>query len=131
MKAAQAKGSAPLGVDEMGRCNCPARCYCEHCPPEKLAEAKAGSVELQTRFHASTNVVFSMDFPDDVLRERIESCISVNDEQKARLAAAWASSRTAHGSIVSHNARRRRSQKTLAGDAACCRVVSRLGDLGE
>ena len=100
VKMAKDKGAAPLCVDEHDRCNCPPRVYCHRCPEAKRLEAAAAAVDLETRFHASTNVVFSMDLPDDVLRERIETCMSVSDEQKARLAAAWASSRAAHGRAI-------------------------------
>ena len=55
--AARRKKSAPLGVDALGNCNCPTRCFCNECPDAKQVEAKAACGALETRFHGATNVV--------------------------------------------------------------------------
>ena len=97
-KVADAKGKAAPPLDcKPGRCVCPTNCSCEHSPAGKLKEGSDAAEKLATRFHASTNVVFSMELPDDVLRERIETCMRVSDEHKARLATEWSSKRAAHG----------------------------------
>jgi len=48
-------------------------CSCKHSPAWKLKKGSDAAKKLTTRFHVSTNIVFSMELPDDVLCERIET----------------------------------------------------------
>lgn len=97
-RVADIKGKAAPQLDcTPGRCVCPRDCCCEHSSAAKIREGSDAAEKLATRFHASTNVVFSMELPDDVLRERIQTCKRVSDEHKALLATEWASKRAAHG----------------------------------
>ncbi|EOD31102.1 hypothetical protein EMIHUDRAFT_203211 [Emiliania huxleyi CCMP1516] len=51
---------------QRGQCGCPAHAVCGMCVDQgKLAAAEQAAIDLETRFHASTNVVMDLERPED------------------------------------------------------------------
>ena len=71
---------------ERGQCGCPAHAVCGMCVDEgKLAAAEQAAVDLETRFHASTNVVMDLEpttssyleRPEDETAALMQRCVCV------------------------------------------------------
>ena len=62
----------------------------------KLAAAEQASIDLETRFHASTNVVMDLERPEDETAALLQRCVHVSDETKRRLLGEWSDERMAH-----------------------------------
>ena len=82
---------------ERGQCGCPAHAVCGMCVDEgKLAAAEQAAVDLETRFHASTNVVMDLERPEDETAALLQRCVHVSHETKRRLLSEWSEERMAH-----------------------------------
>jgi hypothetical protein len=62
----------------------------------KLAGAEQAAVDLETRFHASTNVVMDLERPEDETAALLQRCVHVSDERKRLLLSEWSEERMAH-----------------------------------
>ena len=82
---------------QRGQCGCPAHAVCGMCVDQgKLAAAEQASIDLETRFHASTNVVMDLERPEDETAALLQRCVHVSDETKRRLLGEWSDERMAH-----------------------------------
>ena len=90
---------------QRGQCGCPAHAVCGMCVDQgKLAAAEQAAVDLETRFHASTNVVMDLEpttssyleRPEDETAALLQRCVLVSDETKRRLLGEWSDERMAH-----------------------------------
>ena len=71
---------------QRGQCGCPAHAVCGMCVDQgKLAAAEQAAIDLETRFHASTNVVMDLERPEDETAALLQRCVHVSDETKRRL----------------------------------------------
>ena len=71
--------------------DCPSHMRCDHplCPQRFDASFSEDAEKCELRFHASTNVVFSMPHADEKLLQLIDTNIAVSDERKAELTEEW------------------------------------------
>ena len=82
---------------QRGQCGCPAHAVCGMCVDQgKLAAAEQAAIDLETRFHASTNVVMDLERPEDETAALLQRCVHVSDETKRRLLGEWSDERMAH-----------------------------------
>ena len=81
---------------QRGQCGCPAHAVCGMCVDQgKLAAAEQAAIDLETRFHASTNVVMDLERPEDETAALLQRCVHVSDETKRRLLGEWSDERMA------------------------------------
>ena len=60
---------------QRGQCGCPAHAVCGMCVDQgKLAAAEQAAIDLETRFHASTNVVMDLERPEDETAALLQRC---------------------------------------------------------
>ena len=82
---------------QRGQCGCPAHAVYGMCVDQgKLAAAEQAAIDLETRFHASTNVVMDLERPEDETAALLQRCVHVSDETKRRLLGEWSDERMAH-----------------------------------
>ncbi|EOD22411.1 hypothetical protein EMIHUDRAFT_317863 [Emiliania huxleyi CCMP1516] len=61
---------------QLGQCGCPAHAVCGMCVDQgKLAAAEQAAVDLETQFHASTNVVMDLERPEDETAALLQRCV--------------------------------------------------------
>ena len=74
---------SPRPCARSGQCGCPAHAVCGMCVDQgKLAAAEQAAVDLEKRFHVSTNVVMDLERPEDETAALLQRCVHVSDETK-------------------------------------------------
>ncbi|EOD41933.1 hypothetical protein EMIHUDRAFT_194533 [Emiliania huxleyi CCMP1516] len=101
---------------QRGQCGCPAHAVCGMCVDQgKLAAAEQAAIDLETRFHASTNVVMDLERPEDETAALLQRCAGYADGEGV-----WDAARAAYfaGELAKRSAKDGRKRRRGAGAAS-------------